>query len=507
MSSSDTIFSSDFSEQRWADQISENFDNDFEVNVSDVPVSVFSVPKAISAFKPEAYMPQVVALGPYHHFRTELYEMERYKVAAVQSFLNSRQIRNFQTLLIDKLKQLAPTIRACYHKYLDFDDNTLAWIIAVDGLFFLDLFNAYSDGVAGKKMTQNSILCRDIMILENQFPAILLREIRKTLQLVVVDENDYDLELYNMLRAFCVAHSPLRLGVTSEHSPDTKINPLHLLDLMYFSILKTRVVAKAVPQESSSTKADVAVESETNNEDLILNLKDIMDVTLNLGIGGQALRPLQVINNLPWEKIYNLLGLKTDNTVDQTNTPVVEEISIPSVTFLSNVAGVDFKPTGGIQDIEFNEREATLYLPVITLNGITEVFLRNLVAYEAAIPNSSLELAQYVDLISGIIDTAEDATILIEKGIIKGELTSTEIADLFNGMNKSSGNAGNGTIDQINEYLNKMPKAKVYRFWKNKVYDSWRALTVLSTILLLLLLILQSFCDVYGCQRFFGSSN
>ncbi|KAM7508283.1 hypothetical protein LguiA_018736 [Lonicera macranthoides] len=506
MSSSDTIFSSGVSEQRWADQISENFDNDFEVNVSDVPVSVFSVPKAIGAFKPEAYTPQVVALGPYHHFRTELYEMERYKVAAVQSFLNSRQIRNFQTLLIDKLKQLAPTIRACYHKYLDFDDNTLAWIIAVDGLFLLDLFNAYSDGVTGKKMTQNSILCRDIVILENQFPAILLKEIRKTLQLVVVDENDYDLELYNMLRAFCEEHSPLRLGVTSEHPADTKINPLHLLDLMYFSIINTRN-AKAVPQESPSTEADVAVQSETNNQDLVLNLKDIMDVTLNLGIGGRALRPLQVINNLPWEKIYNLLGLKTDNTVDQANTPVVEEISIPSVTFLSSVAGVDFKPTGGIQDIEFNEREATLYLPVITLNGITEVFLRNLVAYEAAISNSSLELAQYVDLISGIIDTAEDATILIGKGIIKSELTSTEIVDLFNGMNKSSGNAGNGTIDKINEYLNKKPKVKAYRFWKNKVYDSWRVLTVLATILLLLLLILQSFCDVYGCQRFFGSSN
>ncbi|KAM7508285.1 hypothetical protein LguiA_018738 [Lonicera macranthoides] len=507
MSSSDTIFSSDFSEQRWADQISENFDNDFEVNVSDIPVSVFSVPKAISAFKPEAYMPQVVALGPYHHFRTELYDMERYKVAAVQSFLNSRQISNFQSLLIDKLKQLAPTIRACYHKYLDLDDNTLAWIIALDGLFLLDLLHAYSDSVTGKKMTQNSILCRDIVILENQFPVILLKEIRKTLQLVVLDKNDYDLALYNMLRAFCEEHSPLRLGVTSENPADTKINPLHILDLMYFSILNTRI-AKAVPQESPSTEADVAVQPETNNQDhLILNLRDIMDVTLNLGIGGRALRPLQVINNLPWEKIYNLLGLKTDNAVDETNTPVVEEISIPSVTFLSNVAGVDFKPTGGIQDIEFNEKEATLYLPVITLNGITEVFLRNLVAYEAAISNSSLELAQYVDLISGIIDTVEDATILIEKGIIKGELTSTEIANLFNGMNKSSGNAGTRTIDKINNYLNKKPKVIVYRFWQNKVYDSWRALTVLSTILLLLLLFLQSFCDVYGCKRFFGSTN
>ncbi|KAM7508281.1 hypothetical protein LguiA_018734 [Lonicera macranthoides] len=502
----DSIFTSDNSEQQWAHQISKNFDDELVIDISDVPVSVFSVPKAISAFKPEAYVPQIIALGPYHHFRPDLYQMERYKVAAVRSFLNFHQIVNFQTLLIDQLKRLEPTIRACYHKYLDLNDDTLAWIIAIDGLFLLDLLRAYSDDFAGKKMTQDSILCRDIVILENQFPMILLKEIRKTLQLVVVDENNYDYELYKMLRDFCVAHSPLPLGIKSELPPGTKIIPLHLLDLMYYLIVNTRA-AKVSPEESSPKKSDVAMEGEKKKRDVILNVSEIVEVTLSLGIGGEALRPLQVISNLPWEKIYNLLGLKTLDKLNKINTPIVEEISVPSVTYLCNMAGVKFKPTGGIRDVEFDEKEGILYLPVITLNDNTEVMLRNLVAYEAAISNSGLEFAHYMDLMSGIINTAEDAKMLTEKGIIKGELTTQKIVDLFNGMNKSSLKIGNRTMEKINEYFSKKPRVKMYRFWKKKVNDSWKVLTFISTILLLLLLILQSFCQVYGCPRFFGRSN
>ena len=64
-----------------------------------------------------------------------------------------------------------------------------------------------------------------------------------------------------------------------------------------------------------------------------------------------------------------------------------------------------------------------LYLPVITLETHSDIVLRNLVAYEVATSSCTMELAQYVDLMSGIIDTEEDVMLLKGKGIIEGNMT------------------------------------------------------------------------------------
>ncbi|GLJ35872.1 hypothetical protein SUGI_0719970 [Cryptomeria japonica] len=52
----------------------------------DICVSIFRVPNELLAVKPEAYIPQCLSIGPYHHWRSQLYEMEIYKVAAAQRF-------------------------------------------------------------------------------------------------------------------------------------------------------------------------------------------------------------------------------------------------------------------------------------------------------------------------------------------------------------------------------------------------------------------------------------
>ncbi|KAK3024226.1 hypothetical protein RJ639_044695 [Escallonia herrerae] len=498
---SETIFNSTLSEHRWTDQIRKDFDKEYALYVTNIPVSVFNVPKSISAIKPEAYIPQVIALGPYHHLRSELYQMERYKVAAVKSFLNKEQVLNFQNLVIDKLKTLEPIIRACYHKYMDIDGDTLAWIIGIDGLFLLDILGNYDIVIInseGRKLSQDALLSRDVTVLENQIPTILLKELRKTLQIVSAEKDDDD-GLISMLEGFCRAHSPLGLAPLAQLQPGT--NCLHLLDLMYLLIVN-HVGAKSVPQEAS-VKLDVAEDDQElgiMKDELKNNLVEISTVLTNLGIK----TPLQVITKMPWEKISNLLGIQTGN---KDKNPLVEEIKIPSVSRLRKFGGIRFSPTnGGIRDAGFVTKEATLYLPVITLNANSEVVLRNLVAYETATSKSALELGQYVDLMSGILDTAEDARLLVENKIIQGELSNDNIAQLFNGMNKTSGKARNRTIEEVNAYFNSRPRVQAYNFIKQRVYASWRALTLISTIVLVLLLILQSFCQVYGCPRLFGRS-
>uniref|UniRef100_M1B3Y9 Uncharacterized protein n=1 Tax=Solanum tuberosum TaxID=4113 RepID=M1B3Y9_SOLTU len=64
---------------------------------------------------PDSYVPQEVALGPYHYWRPELYEMERYKLGAARRTQKQLQNIKFQHL-VEQLIKLESRIRSCYHK-------------------------------------------------------------------------------------------------------------------------------------------------------------------------------------------------------------------------------------------------------------------------------------------------------------------------------------------------------------------------------------------------------
>ncbi|CAN6221917.1 unnamed protein product [Urochloa humidicola] len=202
-----------FDEARWVVQIrhslQEGLAGDDDDDDTGIPVSVFNVPKQLRAHKPEAYTPQFIALGPYHHWRPELYEMERYKLAAARRAQKRLAAGLKLEGLVEQFKRLERKVRAHYHRYLDFSGETLAWMMLVDGAFLLEFLQIYApaavidgedvaagvgrDGgakalrrlpsrmahlvdFAGRKAAHNLIL-RDMLMLENQVPLFLLRRI------------------------------------------------------------------------------------------------------------------------------------------------------------------------------------------------------------------------------------------------------------------------------------------------------------------------------------------
>ncbi|PWZ06129.1 putative UPF0481 protein [Zea mays] len=200
-----------FDEVRWVVQIRQSLEEggpgSDDDNDDGIQVSVFNVPKPLQVHKPEAYTPQFIALGPYHHWRPELYEMERYKLAAARRA--QKRLRGGARLdgLVDQFKRLERRVRAYYHRYLDFGGETLAWMMLVDGAFLLEFLQVYAvaaanegdvattgsgDGkalrrgvssrmqhlvdYAGRK-SAHSLILRDMLMLENQVPLFLLRRI------------------------------------------------------------------------------------------------------------------------------------------------------------------------------------------------------------------------------------------------------------------------------------------------------------------------------------------
>ncbi|XP_058208333.1 putative UPF0481 protein At3g02645 [Rhododendron vialii] len=521
-----SIFESSSSEQRWIAQISKILEKEVKVAI-DLPVSIFRVPATLRVSKPKAYTPQVIGLGPYHHFRPELYDMERYKLAAA-----SRLQQKFGSLefkqLVSVLSGLEHRVRACYHKYLDVEGETIAWIMAIDGLFLLEFLCRYNSSRSittahlvdstGRKLAHEAVL-GDVLMLENQIPILVLSKI---LSMQCPSHLEVADDLFpSILMDFCKVLSPVKtredliLSEVSEHA--------HLLDLLYHLIIVPRLDGPAEPcnihweSEAASFEKNPSLDSSKFSTNVFENLWSMCS-KLNVGFISRITILVKNIVGVSGKFTSSVSKSKEDiepgNEVshEETKTPKVEEIMIPSVSHLS-YAGVQFCPTtGGIATIKFDQRIKKFYLPVIRLNVNSEVIMRNLVAYEASIEFESLAFTRYIELMNGIIDTAEDAKLLREKKIIVNSLKSdADVAILFNGMSKCVRLTNvpfiDKTIEDVNKYFNNTSAVRVYRRMKNFVYGSWQILTILAVVLLMLLMGVQLFCSIYSCPKLFNTLN
>ncbi|KAL0463952.1 UNVERIFIED_CONTAM: hypothetical protein Slati_0282800 [Sesamum latifolium] len=516
-----------FDEQRWIIQIRRALDEDnLEQEPDDVPVSIFTVPKALMLTSTESYVPQQLALGPYHHHRAELYEMETYKLSAAKRFQKHLPGLKFHHLVNHFIK-FEPRFRACYHKFLNFNGETLAWMMAVDSCFLLEFLHhmvvheedramaqvssrmLHLIDTTGRKSGHNAIL-RDILMLENQIP---LFSLKPTLDFQLGSSDEADDVLYAMLMGFCKEVLPFKM-VQELPDLDQVHKCAHLLDLLYNLI---------VPNVGESV-SEITLEAEKEDVNRNGEMINFHKITLKLRAAGGLMslikrllvsRLAKFLLRLPWKIVSNLPGmilvkqfehlcfsqekgekneLENGKSCSEYNykPPLMEEIAIPSVTELSE-AGVKFSVTNsGILGIGFDAKTATFYLPMISLDVNTEVVLRNLVAYEACNASGPLVFARYTELMNGIIDTEEDAKVLREKEIVLNHLKSDEdVADLWNGMSKSVRLTKvpflDKVIEDVNCYYRGRLKVRIGKFLKRHVFGSWQSMTLLAAVLLLFL--------------------
>ncbi|KAL3824547.1 hypothetical protein ACJIZ3_020576 [Penstemon smallii] len=307
--SSNTIFSSIESEKRWVLEMEKNFPQEHTVDINfDTPTSIFRIPKTLSETNPEAYTPQHLGLGPYHHLRPELYPMQKPKLAAVKKYLNQKNPQSFQKV-VDALVQFEPLLRQCYDQYLDLDIQTLAWILTIDGLYLLQFLENYSQN------NREELITGDIMMLENQIPVIILKKIIQVLQLCQDESDDW---LFNQFHSFCQAQSPLKLNEQRVIMGD--ISQVHMLHRMYYLIVNNR----GIHDESNY--------SEFTTFSLPISINDINNAVGFLteqGVPGASTagKILSFMENVPWDKILTLF--KKGGSDEQNS--LVEEIDIPKL--------------------------------------------------------------------------------------------------------------------------------------------------------------------------------
>ncbi|KAE7997206.1 hypothetical protein FH972_001860 [Carpinus fangiana] len=469
-------------------------------------------PQLSKASNREAYTPQTVGLGILHHSRSETEAMQIYKLKAAKHI--HRGFGHIQLKeLIEGLVELVPSIRAFYQMYLTDNEIAVAFVMAIDGLFLFKLLCLYGIGKealassnilrglvdpADIRLHQDGIL-RETMMLENQIPILVLKNILllecsepKMKKPPIVREC-----LPQLLLGYCKALSPLK--VLEKYPNSVALKHAHLLDLLY-NLIMLKEPPEEVPEEEP-------VEGRSEAAWVQKSLDRTLGVVATLAIPQEIRKPIELLKGLlelPWS---NLDPSSVKNIV-----PVVEESLIPTASNLCGF-GVKFSSADRISAVGFDRATASLKLPTVKVTVNSEVIIRNLVAYEVmSKPESEpLIFTRYVELMNGIVKTAEEVAVLKKHGILESEsVEDTDIVKIFSGS-KAVRPANAADLDKaitdVNNYYNGLRRVKACKFMKKCGLTLWHVRTLVAAILLLSLLALQTFCTVYGCPRIFAKTN
>ncbi|TVU42956.1 hypothetical protein EJB05_09383, partial [Eragrostis curvula] len=536
-----------FDEDRWLSRVRQSLERE-AAEALGAAVKVFDVPRVLRATKPDAYLPQHFALGPYHHHRPELRDMERYKLAAAKRvtklFADGHKFDHLVQRLLElqdsALKEISGLImRAIIIKFLELSDQTLAWMMAIDTCFLLDFLESYHrDEVTDIiSSTTNWIQAtvRDAMMLESQLPLFLFAQ---ALALRHASEQAATEALHGLFDRFIKEVSPIKTTAELVVADITK--HAHMLELLYHSLVPDAAIfdegqeqlPTMVPEELTIDMLEEEAEQLPDYDKVkqaciqvsSLDMAPVRFIRQNLVARPMSLAaslPEQIMRKVPALSVFAPLVSKLMESADLEarlkgvnfgsiiNSPLAQEIMVPSVAQLVS-CGVRFAPAPeGIAGISFDAATATLSLPIITLDGNTEVVLRNLVAYEAVAVRGPLVLERYTELMNGIIDTPEDVKILRQSGVVVKKLKSDkEATDMWNGMCRATrlGKVPllDAVIREVNAHRSRRVAARAERLLKKYVFRSWRILTLLAAVVLLLMTAMQTFCFVYPCQSWFG---
>ncbi|PIA38069.1 hypothetical protein AQUCO_02800007v1 [Aquilegia coerulea] len=145
---------------------------------------ISKVPRSLRKVNEEAYTPQLVSIGPYHHGNERLKAMEEHKIRYLSDFFG-RPPRHSLSVFVQRLRELEECARQCYGNPVEGDSNMFVEMMLLDGCFIIELFFKFweskpevvtSDPLFHIASTMIAIRV-DMLLLENQLPLFILEQI------------------------------------------------------------------------------------------------------------------------------------------------------------------------------------------------------------------------------------------------------------------------------------------------------------------------------------------
>ncbi|XP_022963073.1 UPF0481 protein At3g47200-like [Cucurbita moschata] len=452
-------------ESEWVISIKEMLDqaHQDEVESSWAKLCIYKVPHYLKDGDDKAVVPQIVSLGPYHHGKRRLRQMERHKWRSLYHILE--RTKHDINIYLDAMKELEENARSCYEGPFSFSSNEFVEMMVLDGCFVLELFRGAAEGfkqlgyprndpIFAMRGSMHSIQ-RDMIMLENQLPLFVLDRL-------------LGLQLGENYQKGLLAELALRFfdPLTPNDEPLTKSN-LNKLE--------------------SSLRNATAFDPLGNQDGL-----HCLDVfRRSLLRSGQKLAPKV------WIKRRSHAHRVADKRRQQL-IHCVKELKEAGIRFQK-------KKTDRFWDINFNN--GVMQIPRLLIHDGTRSLFLNLIAFEQCHLDCSNDITSYVVFMDNLIDSHEDVAYLHYCGIIEHWLGSDEeVAELFNRLCQEVVYDINDSYlsqvsEDVNHYYNHRWNAWRASLKHNYFSNPWAIISLIAAVVLLLLTFAQTFYGVYGYYR------
>ncbi|XP_057503614.1 UPF0481 protein At3g47200-like [Actinidia eriantha] len=408
----------------------------------------YRVPEDLRKMKESAYTPRLVSIGPLHskdkHLKSQMHDI---KMNYVNSLLCRRidgsEVSKLAVLekCVEAMKLLVEDAKKCYNEEVD---NLNEEMLVVDGCFILELLYRDKHGVMipndpvlGTNRMIVTVL-HDLLVLENQLPFFVLEKLFH----ITVDKKPG--LLYDYVISYFSSYFS-EMGLVGKSTANNATNcclPSEYVLSLFGNMMNSDTKSVAAPKKGK-------------------------------------------------EGYYHILHilhdhfLPLDSPEGEGSCEFIE--LMPSALDL-DYAGVKFVASTG-QDffkLKFDDaqsclgicfRRARFEIPTLSVYDSTELFLRNLIAFEQCCPGVPCYFTSYAYLMDMLVNSAKDVKVLQKAGIIQNFLgADQEVSDLLNNLGKESfvnEFIFAETCKQANKYSKRYWPATVAHVRRNYFANPW----------------------------------
>ncbi|CAN6170462.1 unnamed protein product [Urochloa humidicola] len=382
--------------------------------------------------------PSVVSIGPYHHGVPHLQDMEEVKHAAAHRFCGDADRSSKE--VYERILSLAGDARHCYATDDDavarLSDAELAAMLFLDGCFLLQYMANSEDAMfAGCNLSSGQAILKDMMLLENQIPWLVLDALTEFL---FVD-----------VRQFVA-------DIGDKFFPKEKDSGWMVTFQMY--LMKCRRQRHVPAERGGESRGQCQCQCQSTI----------------------SYRPAHLLGLLRFSQLQSMPG---DVRTYQAGSSSL--LSSSAVELAQIGVKLAASKAGWLGDMNLRKRLVLgeLSLSPLFLNDVTACWLVNMAALEAcaAWDLDGFVVSSYLSVVAMLMDRKEDVHELRSKGVLRSFFSNTQTLAFFKGLGRHLHLGGRYVVvlEQIESYKRNRPvRITAHRF----LYKNYRIIAAVLSV-------------------------